>query len=189
MKTTEPKRRELHEAGHLVIAQFTNRVGIPEFQNKPVYTTREGQQRIFDEVCYWVAGGVSERVFCNFRGLPADTTQQDLDTLYEIAKLHWGFKFEPGRNGALRALEMAGLLKPFLKLSEAQRLYGEATVRRWIREGLINPVKDGDATSTVRIDRLQIEAVSKSANRATYMSLEEMREDNRRQRELRRKRK
>ena len=80
--------------------------------------------------------------------------------------------------GAQKALEKAGISKPFLKLREAQRLYGTAIVNRWIREGLINPVKDGDATSTVRIDRIQIEAVWKSANRSTYMSTEEMRADN-----------
>jgi len=119
MMTSEPKRKELHEAGHLVVAQFTNRLGLPDFQNKPKYVTREGQQRIFDEVCYWIAGGVAERVFCNFRGLPVDTTRQDLDTLYEIAKAHWGFRFEPGRDGVPKCLVLERLIKSTSDFVEA----------------------------------------------------------------------
>lgn len=75
--------------------------------------------------------------------------------------------------GAKKALEGAGLLRPYLKLSEAKRIYGAATVKRWIKERLILPVKDGDSTSTVRIDRLQIETVAKTANRSSYLTTEE----------------
>lgn len=75
--------------------------------------------------------------------------------------------------GAKIALKEAGLIKPYLKLRQAQRLYGAETVRRWIAEGLIKPIKDGDRNSSIRIDKIQIEAVAKTCNRATYLSTEE----------------
>jgi len=83
--------------------------------------------------------------------------------------------------GAQKALEKAGLLKPYLKLREAKRMYGPAIVERWVREGLVDKIKDGDNSANVRINRAQIEAVAKSSNRSTYMTLEEMQEDNKRQ--------
>lgn len=46
--------------------------------------------------------------------------------------------------GAKMALKEAGLIKPYLKLVYAKRLYGTQTVKRWIAEGLIKPIKDGD---------------------------------------------
>lgn len=75
--------------------------------------------------------------------------------------------------GAAKALEKVGYSKPYLKEREAKRLYGPAVVERWIKEGLITPVKDGNKTASKRISRTQIEAVAKSANRATYLTMEE----------------
>jgi hypothetical protein len=67
--------------------------------------------------------------------------------------------------GAIKALIQVGQLKPYLKLREAQRLYGKAAVNRWEQQGLIKFLKDGDRNSSVRIDRIQIETVAKSVNR------------------------
>lgn len=75
--------------------------------------------------------------------------------------------------GATKALMQIGAIKPFLKLREAQRLYGKAIVTRWINEGLITMIKDGERTASVRIDRLEILAVAKTCNRATYLTTEE----------------
>lgn len=75
--------------------------------------------------------------------------------------------------GAQKALIEAGVLKPYLKLREAQRKYGEAIVNRWIKEGLITPIKDGDRNASVRIDRMQLEAIAKTCNRANYLTTEE----------------
>lgn len=71
--------------------------------------------------------------------------------------------------GATKALIHVGQLKPYLKLKEAQELYGSGLVKRWINEGLITPVKDGNHSSTVRIDRVQIESVALASNRASYL--------------------
>lgn len=75
--------------------------------------------------------------------------------------------------GALKALEYAGSIKPHLKLREAYRLYGESIVKRWISEGLIHPIKDGDRNASVRISRIEIEAISRACNRATYLTTSE----------------
>ena len=73
---------------------------------------------------------------------------------------------------AQNALIEADLLRPFISLAAANRKYGEGTVERWAQEGLINIIQDGPG-SNYRIDRLQIEAVSKTANRNTYLSVRE----------------
>ena len=75
--------------------------------------------------------------------------------------------------GAKKVLQEIGYIRPYLKLKEAQRLYGSSDVNRWIKEGLITPKKDGPRNSSVRIDRIQIEAVAKASNRASYLTTEE----------------
>ena len=70
--------------------------------------------------------------------------------------------------GASRAIERANLDKPYISLRDAQRKYGVTIVKRWIDEGLITLIKDGDNTSKCRILRARIEAVSAGSNRITY---------------------
>ena len=75
--------------------------------------------------------------------------------------------------GARKALEAAGLMKPYYKLREAQRLYGSSVVNRWILEGLVHAIKDGNRNASVRINRLQIEIVAKTSNRSNYLTTQE----------------
>jgi len=65
-------------------------------------------------------------------------------------------------------LTRLGLLKPYLSLNEAYKIYGEGTVDRWMRERLIRKIKDGEGNSPVRISRIEIEAVAKTSNRAEW---------------------
>jgi hypothetical protein len=80
---------------------------------------------------------------------------------------------DAAKMGATAALAEAGITKPFLKLCEAHRLYGRSVVDRWIKEGLVKPLKDGNRNAGVRIDRIKIEAVARTYNRATYLTTEE----------------
>jgi len=64
--------------------------------------------------------------------------------------------------GAQMALAKTGKIRPYLKKSEAFRLYGRRNVEHWIAIGLITPRKDGNHSATWRIDRLEAAAVSKS---------------------------
>jgi len=91
----------------------------------------------------------------------------DSRTAYKLALI------EAAEIGAGKALKEAGLRKPSLKMSEANRLYGRSIVARWIKEGLIKPLKDGEATASLKIDRLQIEEVAKSANRSSFLTTNE----------------
>ncbi len=61
-----------------------------------------------------------------------------------------------------------GLIKPYLSLNEAYKMYGRRTVERWIAEGLIEIQKDGTRTSKCRILREQIELVASQSNRASW---------------------
>lgn len=70
--------------------------------------------------------------------------------------------------GARKALQDSGLAKSYISLREAYRLYGTGHVKRWIKEGLISPIKDGVNTSTVRIDKLKIEAVSMTSKHMIF---------------------
>lgn len=75
--------------------------------------------------------------------------------------------------GANKALEQMGLIKPYLKLNEAKRLYGSAIVTRWQKEGLIEFIKDGDRNASVRINRIELETIAKTCNRSSYLTTEE----------------
>ncbi|HXH99224.1 MAG TPA: hypothetical protein VNI52_03070 [Sphingobacteriaceae bacterium] len=75
--------------------------------------------------------------------------------------------------GAQIALSKSGLLKPYLSKQDAYRLHGQSNVDRWIREGLLTPRKDGNASAKWRIDRIELEAIAKASNRHTYTMVKE----------------
>jgi hypothetical protein len=70
------------------------------------------------------------------------------------------------------AIEL-GAIKPFLSKSEAYKIYGRGIIDRWLAEGLIKMQKDGNASSKFRIDRMQLEIVSKASNRRSYLPVNE----------------
>lgn len=68
-----------------------------------------------------------------------------------------------------------GAVKPYLSKSDAYRIYSRTNVDRWLKEGLITPIKDGPASAKYRLDRLKIQAVAKISNRPSYKAfLEEL---------------
>jgi hypothetical protein len=72
--------------------------------------------------------------------------------------------------GSKRALVEIGKLSPMITKAQAYKLHGRSQVDRWIKEGLLRQYKDGENTSKVRIDRMQLETIAKSSNRASYFS-------------------
>jgi hypothetical protein len=62
--------------------------------------------------------------------------------------------------GAISALIRVGKLKPYLKKSEAFRLYGRANIERWIDRDLLKPRKDGNDSAAWRISRLELASVA-----------------------------
>ena len=69
---------------------------------------------------------------------------------------------------SVQTLVSVGLLKPYVSLREAYRQYGEGTVDRWVKEGVIKKIKDGEGNSKVRISRVQLEAAAQTQNRAEW---------------------
>ncbi len=78
--------------------------------------------------------------------------------------------------GTMKTLVEMNILKPFLSKREAYKKYGRGTVDRWIREGNLKAVKDGSTSSSIRLDRMKLEVLSKASTRHTYLTLEERRQ-------------
>lgn len=75
--------------------------------------------------------------------------------------------------GATKALIAVGEIPEMISQREAYKLYGESIVKRWVKEGLVKRHKDGGATSRVRYSRIDLELLSKTSNRATYLNTDE----------------
>lgn len=71
--------------------------------------------------------------------------------------------------GAKSALAKTGHIRPYLKKSEAFRRYGRKNVEHWIALGMVTPRKDGDHSAAWRIDRMEIDAASKSREALRYL--------------------
>jgi hypothetical protein len=70
---------------------------------------------------------------------------------------------------AITTLVKAGLLKPYLKKSEAFNIYGRRNVDRWLSNGLLTPRKDGDHSAAWRLDRIELETISKATSIYHYL--------------------
>lgn len=71
--------------------------------------------------------------------------------------------------GALKALVQCGALKPYMKKSDAFRLYGRKQVEYWIANKLVTPRKDGDHSAAWRIDRIEIAVLAKASDTLRYL--------------------
>lgn len=80
---------------------------------------------------------------------------------------------EAGEIAENKALAGAGLLRPYLSKQEAYKMHGQSNIDRWIKEGLLKPVRDGSGSAKWRIERIELDAVSKASNRATFLNTEE----------------
>jgi hypothetical protein len=80
---------------------------------------------------------------------------------------------EAAELGATRALAQAGAIKPYIKKSDAFRLYGKTTVESWIKAGLILPKRDGEFSTAWRLDRTELEVLAKSNNWKAYVPIED----------------
>ena len=76
--------------------------------------------------------------------------------------------------GARRALIGAGLESPTLSYRQAAKQYGTDTLRRWIKEGVVNPVQDG-INSMKRYSVMELMSAALQSNRKTYLSVTESR--------------
>ncbi len=70
--------------------------------------------------------------------------------------------------GYQKALVENGQLKAYLSKADAYRKYGRRQVDRWIREKLVTKVKDGTNSSSIRLDRTELETVAMTSNRMSW---------------------
>ena len=80
-----------------------------------------------------------------------------------------------GQIAVTRALTELGLIKTTLTKAEAYRKCGRAQIDRWLKEGLLNPVRDAPGNVRWRIDRTELEVVIRASNRHTFLNTEERR--------------
>lgn len=63
---------------------------------------------------------------------------------------------------AINALIHVGKVRPYLNKSQAERKYGRKEVEEWIENGWISVRKDGDHSSPLRLDRLELESIARA---------------------------
>ena len=61
-----------------------------------------------------------------------------------------------------------GNMPKYLSKNQAYQKYGRKIVDRWIKEGLIKELKDGDKQYKIRLDRLELEKVAAFSNRPSF---------------------
>jgi len=66
--------------------------------------------------------------------------------------------------GVVIALIETGRIKPYLKKSEAFKLYGRKNIERWLAASLLTPRKDGNHSAAWRLDRKELEILVRSIN-------------------------
>jgi hypothetical protein len=89
----------------------------------------------------------------------------------EISAVIVGMLKDQAELAAMAVLVQQGVLKRYLTQNQAHTIYGRSTVERWVKEGLVTLIKDGTKNAAIRIDRIQLEAVSKVSNRPSYGSI------------------
>lgn len=65
-------------------------------------------------------------------------------------------------------LVMQGQASPFVRKSEACRLYGRKNIEKWTRWGLIEWMKDGENNSQLRCELSKLIMIAGAANRNEY---------------------
>lgn len=79
-------------------------------------------------------------------------------------------------NGYKNALMDNGLLSMSVSGAMAKRIYGRENLKRWEKEGLVAPNKDGTTSANLRYDRKRLEILRLSDNRCTYLTTKERKE-------------
>lgn len=86
-----------------------------------------------------------------------------------------GLMISVGTICAKQALVEAGLYKATLSKAQASKICGRPQLDRWIKEKLINPVRDSSGKATWRISRMELDCVMQSSNRHTFLNSQERR--------------
>ena len=69
---------------------------------------------------------------------------------------------------AKKAMASAGILSPYVSKAQAYKMYSRRLVDRWIKEGLIKEIKDGEYNMKIRISRIELETAAATSNRVSW---------------------
>lgn len=70
--------------------------------------------------------------------------------------------------GTVATLVKLGQIKPYMSYNEATAAVGRGLIDRWVSEGLLEKVKDGEKNSKVRFDRLRVMTLMATSNRMSW---------------------
>lgn len=76
---------------------------------------------------------------------------------------------DAGEIAAKKALTDAGLLKPYLSKSQAEKKYGRPNIARWTEDGLLHPSRGHTKNDHWRYDTHELEAVYKASLRHPFI--------------------
>ncbi|MCT1526973.1 hypothetical protein [Sphingobacterium hotanense] len=76
-------------------------------------------------------------------------------------------------DGSARAIEELSLESEEISFSEAYMQHGRDAIKRWIKEGLLQPVDPPIGKRSKMLNRKQLDAVAASSNRVTYLPVRE----------------
>lgn len=74
-------------------------------------------------------------------------------------------------DGASKALLSTSSAPNSINKTQAYRLYGRCIIDRWILEGILRPISM--QTSQILFDPAELESISDSSNRITYLQVAE----------------
>ncbi|WP_313157484.1 hypothetical protein [Sphingobacterium multivorum] len=81
------------------------------------------------------------------------------------------FMKQATENGASKALLATAAAPTSINKTQAYRLYGRCNIDRWILEGILRPISV--QTSQILFDPAELESISDSNNRITYLQVAE----------------
>lgn len=70
--------------------------------------------------------------------------------------------------GTVATLTRVGLLQPYLSYTEACAIAGRGNIDRWVREGLLEKIKDGEKNCKVRFLRERVYVLLTTSNRKSW---------------------
>jgi hypothetical protein len=80
---------------------------------------------------------------------------------------------DAGEVAAKKALSDAGLLKPFISKSQAEKKYGRPNIARWTEEGLLHPSRGSETNQNWKYDTHELESVYKASLRYPFIRIEQ----------------
>lgn len=64
-------------------------------------------------------------------------------------------------------------LPRYMSKNQAYTRYGRRVIDRWIKEGLVTEIKDGDRQHKIRLDSLELEKLAAFSNRTSFFRYKE----------------